>query len=348
MDSTIQKHLLKALTSTNVEVLLYDWVRLKSILKDICPSLNKEISVIISFQVNKLAIELYNGNNEVSELDFMKIAERFATITAYDRKTAEWCVLIWCNALDKKLKFTYKSLKYPPPAIKYFDVKEIEVVNGEKTLVSWTVENAVKVFFSFQGKEVEVKEFDSREVQIKKDELVSIKAVGFFEHPITARKEIKVINKIKIREFKSDFDKVVSGNPVRLWWKVDNATEVKISGTTAVFKSKDETIVYPTISTTYTLTATNKAGKDTAVIGVKAIQLKTFDKEWLIKLPQLSGFTFKQKRELIIPTMKHSPIKINYPINKLNYSTFNKTRGNFLSDFFSTVKEKAKKLFSES
>jgi hypothetical protein len=348
MDSNIQKHLSKALTTAKAEVLLDDWVRLKSILKDFCPSLHKEISVVSSFQVHQLANELFHSSQEVSELDFMKLAERFATVTAYDRKTAEWGVLIWCNALDKKLKFSYKSLKYPPPIIKSFNTSESEVVNGEKTVVSWSVENAVKVFFNFQGKEVEVKAFDSKEVQIKKDESVLIKVIGFFEHPVIDRREIKVINKVKIREFKSDLGKVVSGNPVRLWWKVDNATEVKISGVTTIFKAKDETIVYPTISTTYILTATNKAGSDTTARGVRAIQTPTYEKERLIKLPQLRGFTFKQKSELVIPTIHHSPIRIHFPSNNLHYSTFNKTRRKFLSGFLFSLKEKAKIMFSAS
>lgn len=348
MDSSIQKHLSKALTSVSTEVLLDDWIRLKSILKDYCPYLNKEISVIISFQINQLATELYNNGSEVSELDFMKYAERFATTTGYDRKTAEWSVLIWCNALDKKLSFTYKSLKYPPPEIKKFESKENEVVNGAKTIVHWQVENSVRVFFGFQGKEIEVKENDSREIQIKKDETISIKAVGFFEHPVIEWREIKVVNKVKIKEFKSDVSKVVSGNPVKLSWKVENASEVFLSNSKVAFKAKDETIVYPTISTSYILTAKNNAGSETASRGIRAIQTPIYDKERLIKLPQLRGFTFKQKRELVIPTIQHTAIKIHFPSNKLNYSTFNKTRSNFLSGFLFTVKEKAKKIFSNS
>lgn len=348
MDSSIQKHLSKALTSTGAEVLLDDRIRLKSILKDYCPSLSKEIYVLISFQVNQLATELFSVGNEVSELDFIKFAERFATTKGYERKTAEWCVLIWCNSLNKKLNFSYKSLKYPPPIIKFFEPIESEVVNGEKTHVRWSVENAVKVIFNAQGKEIEVKEYDSKEILINKNETVSLKVVGFFDHPISKIKEIKVINKIKIREFKPSAEKVVSGNPVKLSWKVDNANEVTISGSKTAYKAIDETIVYPTVSTTYTLTATNKAGSATAVRGIRAIKTPVYDKEILIKLPQLRGFTFKQKKELVIPTIHHTPIKISFPSNKLHYSTVNKARNNFLSGFLFSLQEKARKIFSDS
>jgi hypothetical protein len=117
MDSSIVKYLTKALSSVDIEVLLNDDIRLKSILKDFCPSLNKEISVIISFQINHFAIELYKKDKYISELDFIKFSERFASITGYERKTAEWGMHIWCNALNKNLDFGMSELNSSPSIV---------------------------------------------------------------------------------------------------------------------------------------------------------------------------------------------------------------------------------------
>ncbi len=71
-----------------------------------------------------------------------------------------------------------------------------------------------------------------------------------------------------ISSFAAEPDSVNSGQPSQLGWSVTDATSVEIDNNIGTVSPSGRRAVYPTATTTYTLTATNAGGSTTAAVTV--------------------------------------------------------------------------------
>jgi peptidoglycan-associated lipoprotein len=71
-----------------------------------------------------------------------------------------------------------------------------------------------------------------------------------------------------ISYFAAEPDSVNSGQPSQLRWSVNDATSVEIDNNIGTVSPNGRRAVYPTATTTYTLTATNSGGSSTAAVTV--------------------------------------------------------------------------------
>lgn len=72
-----------------------------------------------------------------------------------------------------------------------------------------------------------------------------------------------------INYFYAQPNNIISGEPATLYWSVSNATSVTISPSVGTVGDSGQTVVYPTATTTYTLTATNSEGS--AALGATVV-----------------------------------------------------------------------------
>lgn len=79
---------------------------------------------------------------------------------------------------------------------------------------------------------------------------------------------VREVPKVAITKFTATPSRIKRGEPVTLTWQAQNADSVEISGIGSVNASSGSLQVTPTVTTTYTITAKNKAGevKDTAQV----------------------------------------------------------------------------------
>ena len=91
--------------------------------------------------------------------------------------------------------------------------------------------------------------------------------------PVT-KDVIVTVNPVRIEYFIADPSEISLGDTARLRWKVINADSVEISSIGFVQQFEGETVVNPTVTTTYTLTATRNGQIVTATVVITVINVR--------------------------------------------------------------------------
>lgn len=149
----------------------------------------------------------------------------------------------------------------PPPAILSFKAEPTQVNKGDPVILSWQVQNATKILLSPIG-ELDPLLTSVRDVPAVTTTytLVAINTAGRkVEKKVTV--QVRDPNALEILEFRAEPAITSAGGSVTLRWRVQAAARVEIDNGVGEVSSQGETVVSPTQSTTYTLTATNEAGQ---------------------------------------------------------------------------------------
>ncbi len=149
------------------------------------------------------------------------------------------------------------------PRIVKFAAAPPEIVAGESSTLVWLVENATEVTISGIGR---VELAGTREVSPTSTTTYTLTAHNQ-RGDVTATATVAVIPRVRITAFTANPTSITPGMAVVLNWATENAVSAYISGVGPVATS-GSTIVYPTQTTTYTLTAVGNRSQDTAQVTV--------------------------------------------------------------------------------
>ena len=143
------------------------------------------------------------------------------------------------------------------PTISFFDVMYDEIVNGESTTLSWSVSGATYV--TIMPGIGEVSSSGSMTVNPTKTTTYTITAINKAESNVKkVTVSVKEIEPPTIKTFKINSD----DDSATLNWEVFGDAEVTIEPDIGVVSSSGSIPISPIETTTYIITATNKAGSD--------------------------------------------------------------------------------------
>ena len=156
------------------------------------------------------------------------------------------------------------------PRIVTFNAAPPEILPGEVSTLSWSVEGAETVSISTLGN---VQSGGTASVSPTQDTTYTLTARNRFGE-VTSTARVNVIAPAKILSFTATPSTQTEGQQVTLSWTTENATEVVITGIGTVPANGSRTVT-PTQNTTYTLTAYGRRSQATAVAFVKINPLIT-------------------------------------------------------------------------
>ncbi len=351
MDLAIQHHLKKIIKSDLKGLMYKDHIWLKSILKDTCPELKKEIMVINAFHVNHFTQDLKKGRRKLTRIGFAGIVENFRTVTGYDRPTSEWCLMVWCAVLNKKVSFKPEDLEYPMPEITEFRPGASKLLKGTETYLTWNSKGASSSILSHNAEVLSSLRSGRINVVINQDEQFHLKLIGPLNQKTEKVIEVKAIQQASITKLIAEPDRIVAGQPVKLSWESEETSKVKVMGLSRVFKAKDEVVVYPKEKATYRIIASNEVSEDQAEIGVMVIPRMQMNPDKDIKIPSFKGYLPKQDHSSLKGSLNFKPLILNikppqmgFPERGLNHRVFF-SRSQFLTKYQKLVRS-GHKVFS--
>jgi hypothetical protein len=159
------------------------------------------------------------------------------------------------------------------PAINSFDASPSTVSAGEIATLSWNVSGASTV--SIDQGIGNVALTGRRDVMPSTTTVYTLTATSATGMSVTATAQVIVSGAPSssaglpvVNSFTASPSATTAGSPVTLSWNVSNATSVSIAPGVGAFASSGTTIVSPSVTTTYILTATNTVGNATATAQV--------------------------------------------------------------------------------
>lgn len=174
---------------------------------------------------------------------------------------------------------TTKSLRiapYPLPTIGFYRASAESVLSGQKTKLEWIVRNAQRTeVMTLDGSVVGTEDDESIYVSPTKTEIYQLRGYSKADSEIFVEQSIvvRVLEPVKIVDFKADHTSIIETEKVMLSWNVENATSIDISPSVGELKKRKNVDVYPTHTTIYRLTARNELSMDEATVTIDVRQL---------------------------------------------------------------------------
>ena len=170
------------------------------------------------------------------------------------------------------------------PQFIYFHVDASKIKRGNSAKLSWEIQNASSVKLSDNFISSDVSLSDSKLISPEQTSNFKLTAIALdgktaFDKHLT----VEVFEAGKISYFRADRQFVFPTIPVTLSWEVHNAIKVEIEGI-GDFQLSGQTIVQPTIDTSYKLKITDNFGAITEQLQVKMLPLPVIER-LIIKTP---------------------------------------------------------------
>jgi len=167
----------------------------------------------------------------------------------------------------------------PAPKFKVLKSDNHKIKKGDSTSLVWEIENSINAKLSgVEMNPVSISHYGNQIIKpdtttTYKFEVTALDGKTNFEKFIT----VEVFEEGKITFFKADRQFVFPTIPVTLSWEVQNALKVEIEGI-GDFQLSGQTIVQPTIDTTYKLIVTDNFDTITVKLQVKMLPLPVIEK----------------------------------------------------------------------
>lgn len=216
-----------------------------------------------------------------------------------------------------------KSIKISPrplPKILKFNPSRKYVREGETVNVTIECKGADRITLqSNMSPNMEVKTRKSVPITPKKNERFTL--VCYSKDPSVSIKknlDLHVIEKIVIKSFTSDRDRIMESLPVTLHWEIDNAQKITLYPGELDVTGKTRVTVHPKMTTLYRIEGRNELGSETEVLSVYVNPLPKFHYE----IPDLSKITLPEfsldmdkkldnLREISLDRWMNSPLNSN-------------------------------------
>lgn len=188
---------------------------------------------------------------------------------------------------------TKKELRITPsplPFIGFYRTSAESILVGQQTKLEWIVRNAQRIeIVTLDGSIVGTGEDGSVHVSPTKTERYRLRGYSKADPQIFVEQiiVIRVLEPVRIVDFRADKASIIETEKVELSWKVENATTVEISPSVGELKKQKKVDVYPKSTTIYRLTARNELSMDEATVTVVVQQLPKFDMGEAIPLADL-------------------------------------------------------------
>ena len=168
----------------------------------------------------------------------------------------------------------------PMPTIGFYHASAESILVGQQTKLEWIVRNALRTeLTASDGTVVASRDDGAVLVSPGKTETYCLRGYSKADPSIFAEQTIviKVLEPVKIVDFKADKRFAIETERVVLSWKTEHATSVEISPSVGVLKKRKSVEVYPTHTTVYRLTARNELSMDESTVTIEVRQLPKFD-----------------------------------------------------------------------
>lgn len=142
----------------------------------------------------------------------------------------------------------------------------------EKSILSWSVNNAYKVFLYYNGISEEVESVGSKTVTPKETTTYILQVIGLDKKRIFEKRVVVGVYAPAIVVFESDKNVVLSGNRVSLNWASQNANEITLFGVGSV-EERGSYIVTPEYDTIYKLTVSDHFGSTEYYLPIQVLPL---------------------------------------------------------------------------
>ena len=202
----------------------------------------------------------------------------------------------------------------PLPTIGFYRVSGDNVLYGQKARLEWIVRNALRTeVVASDGTIVGEGEDGTVEVSPTKTTQYQLKGYSKDDPEIFVEQtiEVRVMEPVKILDFRVDKESIIETEKAVLSWKVENASSVEISPSVGELKKQKKINVYPTHTTIYRLTARNELSMDEASVTIAVQQLPKFD---VGEAVSLAGLKVPSPCDVYIHSIKpeyHRPLWID-------------------------------------
>ena len=163
------------------------------------------------------------------------------------------------------------TVTLPPCEIDSFRADSTTITRGQSTTLSWSTTRATSTSINQGVGSVTPVASGSKSVSPTSTTNYTLTASGANCTTTTASVTVKV--KPRIDSFSASSTSITEGGSTTLRWTTTGATSVSISGVSGSLSVDGSRSVSPTSTTTYTLTAGNSAGSNTATVEVNVTQL---------------------------------------------------------------------------
>lgn len=196
-----------------------------------------------------------------------------------------------------------KVLPTPLPKIHRFVTSHNNVLVGKSITLFWNVEGAIKVLLKYDTEEVDVSTLEKLKLSPVNATIYTLIAFSV-DNKITVERSVhvKVLSEVVIRKFSSDMEQTLESQPIELRWEIDNADKIMLYPNDIEVTRQTSIRLYPNITTTYQLEASNilSIKEQVITIGVKTLprlDIKVSDSLSRLNIPDceidfssLSGF----------------------------------------------------------
>ncbi len=195
---------------------------------------------------------------------------------------------------DEKKKVSIIPL--PAPRIISFSSNRTKIKAGERIKLSWNIRHTetARLRTSLSSKEIPLIGRKKLDYVPKVGEILTLVCYAIDKKvEVTQDLEIDIIESVTIDSFSSNQYEIIESMPIKLTWRVRNATSVIILPNNIDVTDKDSIILHPYRSTEYQLKASNEISSTTEIVSVKVKPLPklTFsmpDCSSLLKFPVIN------------------------------------------------------------
>ena len=175
------------------------------------------------------------------------------------------------NAAGSNTKSVTVTVTLPPCEIDSFRADSTTITRGQSTTLRWRTTRATSTSINQGVGSVTPVASGSKSVSPTSTTNYTLTASG--ANCATATDSVTIKVKPRIDSFSASSTSITEGQSTTLNWTTTGATSVSISGVSGSLAVDGSRSVSPTSTTTYTLTAGNSAGSNTATVEVNVTQL---------------------------------------------------------------------------
>lgn len=217
------KILKKSVKILGIETIVWDSLRLKSILADLNKGLNSDMQLFLQFQRIGFARELFKIGRIPTKIEEKRLVKQFEKVSGYSKEQSEWCFNAWNKYISRELAIINKN----QPIVQLFEINENRIPKGEEIIISWKISNSVSSELIINLKPQKINNIGTIRCKITKDSVIVLRAVSEEKKRISKTKRVIVINPIFI-DFKPINRNIISGFSTKLKWNVKNAVQVEV------------------------------------------------------------------------------------------------------------------------
>lgn len=162
----------------------------------------------------------------------------------------------------------------PLPKIHKFEASKSRIKPGEKIKISFDYKAEKAFLQSNKSKEINLSCKKKVEVQPQSGEEYTLVCYSKDPHVfVTKELNLTILEEPFIESFEADSYNIIESTPIRLSWKVSNASSITLLPNNLDVTDMDSIVLHPTQSTDYSLRAVNELSTHTSVLSVGVVPL---------------------------------------------------------------------------